>query len=75
MECPYGCSAPMETTLVTRIFYRDAEPVVIQNLQVNICPECGYESLPLKSARIVESVLNNRLNPIGSFSAPLFQPA
>lgn len=75
MQCPNGCSAPMEATLVTRIFYRGAEPVVIRDLKVHVCPECGYESLPLKSARIVENVLNNRLEPIGCFSAPLFQPA
>ena len=75
MECPNGCSTPMEVSLVTRIFYRGAEPVVIRDLKVHVCPECGYETLPLKSARIVENVLNNRLDPIGSFSAPLFQPA
>ncbi len=75
MECPNGCSTPMERTLVTRIFNRANEPVVIQNLKINICPECGFETLPLKTARSVEKVLNNRLEPIGNFSAPLFQPA
>ncbi|MBS1248979.1 MAG: hypothetical protein MAG431_00550 [Chloroflexi bacterium] len=75
MQCPNVCSASMETALVTRIFYRDAEPVVIRDLKMNVCSECGYETLPLKSARIVENVFNNRIEPVGNFSAPLFQPA
>ena len=75
MECPNGCAASMETVRVARIFYRAAEPVVIRDLEMYVCAECGCESLPLKSARIVVNVLNGRVEPIGQFSAPLFQPA
>jgi hypothetical protein len=65
----------MQVDWVERIFYRANEPVVIGHLEVYICPECGGESLPLGSARIVENVLRGRLEPVGQFSAPLFQPA
>jgi hypothetical protein len=60
---------------VERIFHRGDEPIVIRDLVVHVCPECGCESMPLQSARIVESVLNGKVQPIGQFSAPLFQPA
>jgi hypothetical protein len=63
----------METVRVKRIFYRDSEPVVISGLEMYVCPYCGCEAMPLKSARIVESVLNGCVEPVGQFSAPLFQ--
>ena len=75
IECPNGCGVMMKSTRVERIFHRDDEPVVIRDLEMYVCPECGCESMPLKSARIVENVLNRQLEPIGEFSAPLFQPA
>jgi len=77
MECPNGCSVSMTSVRVERIFYRASRPIVIRDLEMYICPECGCESMPLRSARIVESVLNGQLEPIGQFSAPLFhaQPA
>lgn len=75
MECPNGCSTAMQFEQIERIFYRSDEPVVIRDLEILVCPECGCESMPLKSARIIESVLNNLLKPIGQFSAPLFHPA
>jgi len=75
MECPNGCSVSMKPVRVERIFYRASRPIVIRDLEMYICPECGCESMPLSSARIVENVLNGRVEPIGQFSAPLFQPA
>jgi hypothetical protein len=75
MECPNGCDVPMELIQVERIFHRGDEPVVIRDLEMHVCPECGCESMPLKSARIVENVLNRQLEPVGNFSAPLFQSA
>lgn len=75
MECPNGCQDEMKVTHVERIFYREEEPLVIRNLEIFVCPECGCESMPLRSARIVENVLSGREQPIGQFSAPLFQPA
>ena len=74
MECPNGCSRPMESTLVERIYYRAGKPIVIRGLEVYLCPECGCESLPLRSARLVERVLTGHMEPMGLFSAPLFQP-
>ena len=75
MECPNGCSLPMKTAWVERIYYRAGKPVVIRGLEVYVCPECGFESLPLRSARLVEKVLSGAIEPTGLFSAPLFQPA
>jgi hypothetical protein len=74
MECPNGCSKPMETAFVERIYYRAGKPMVIRGLEVYVCPECGCESLPLRSARLVEKVLAGHMEPTGLFSAPLFQP-
>jgi hypothetical protein len=74
MECPNGCSPVMKLVRIERIFHRKDEPVVIRGLEMYVCPECGCESMPLLSARIVENVLNKRVEPVGLFSAPLFQP-
>jgi len=74
MECPNGCSTLMETAFVERIYYRAGKPIVIRGLEVNVCPECGSESLPLRSARLIETVLTGHMEPTGLFSAPLFQP-
>lgn len=65
----------MQNVRVERIFYDSGSPVVIRNLEMNVCPECGCESMPVKSARIVENVLSGRMQAVGQFSAPLFQPA
>lgn len=75
MECPNGCPTLMKTVRVERIFYRNGEAIVISNLEMLVCSECGCEAMPLKSARIVEKVLSGQLKPSGQFSAPLFQPA
>ena len=74
MECPNGCSNPMQTVRVERIFHSAGSPVVIRDLEMYSCPECGCESMPFKSTRIVENVLSGRMRSVGQFSAPLFQP-
>jgi hypothetical protein len=65
----------MEIVRVERIFYRNGHPLVIRDLEMRVCPECGCESMPLKTARMVEDILRGQIKPIGQFSAPLFQPA
>ena len=75
MECLNGCSVSMKSVRVERILYRAGRPVVIRDLEMYVCPECGCESMPLISARIVENVLNGQMEPIGEFAAPLFQVA
>ena len=70
MGCPHGCPVPMKTAWVERIYYRAGKPVVIRGLEVYECLECGFESLPIRSARLVEKVLNGYLEPTGLFSAP-----
>ncbi len=75
MQCPNGCAVSMKTVRVERIFYRAGEPVVIGDLEMYVCPDCGCESMPLRSARIVENVLKGQMEPAGQFCAPLFQLA
>ena len=68
MDCPNGCAVSMKQIKVERIFYRkNGEPLVIRDLTMNICSECGQESMPLKSARMVEDILNGKIKPIGQF--------
>ena len=72
MDCPNGCRSPVQTMRVERIFRRAGQPVVIRELEMYVCQECGSESMPLRSARIVEQVLNGEMEPTGEFCAPLF---
>ena len=59
---------------VERIFYRkNSVPLVIRDLAMNVCPECGQESMPLKSARMVEDILNGKIKPIGQFAAVMYR--
>jgi len=74
MEYPNGCNLEMEIVRVERIFHHNNFPIVIRDLEMYVCPECGCEAMPLKSARIVEDALQGKLQPVGQFSAPLFQP-
>jgi hypothetical protein len=76
MYCPNSCAAPMKQMKLERIFYRkNGEPIVIRDLTMNVCPECGQESMPLKSARIVEDILNGKVKPIGQFTAEMYRAA
>ena len=75
MDCPNGCTVPIKQMKVDRIFYQDGEPIVIRNLTVNVCLECEQETMPLKSARIVEDILNGKIEPAGQFIATMYQAA
>jgi len=61
MQCPNGCPSPMEERKLEKIFYRNGEPMVISDLTLYLCPDCGEESIPLSSARIVEIFASQRL--------------
>ncbi len=54
MECPNGCPSSMKVKKIEKLFHRGKEPIVISDLKANSCPDCGQESIPLNSARIVE---------------------
>jgi len=60
---------------IDRIFSKDGEPIVIRNITMNVCLECGQETMPLKSARIVEDILNGKIKPAGQFIAMMYQAA
>lgn len=73
MQCPNGCASPMEERKKGKIFYRNEEPVVISDLTMYVCPNCGQESMPLSSARIVEDILNGKVKSSGKFTAKLYR--
>lgn len=73
MECPNGCPSPIEERKEEKIFHRNSESVVISDLTMYVCPDCGQESMPLSSARIVEDVLNGKIKASGKFTAELYE--
>jgi len=38
-----------------------------------MCPQCGQESMPLSSAKMVEDILNEKVKPSGKFTAELYE--
>ena len=54
---------------------RNGQPIVMANLVMNVCSECGQESMPLDSARIVEGAIQGEMAPTGRFSAPMYEVA
>lgn len=73
MQCPNGCSSPMKGRKKEKIFYHNGEPIVISNLAMYVCPNCGQDSMPLSSARKVEDILNGKHKPSGKFTADLYE--
>lgn len=73
VQCPNGCSVPLEERKEEKIFHRNGEPVVVSELTMYVCPNCGQESLPVPSARVVEDILNGKVKPSGEFTAELYQ--
>ena len=73
MQCPNGCHTSMAVKKEDKIFHRNSEPIVISDLTIYVCPECGQESMPISSARIVEAILNGQVKPSGKFTAELYE--
>lgn len=73
MQCPNGCSSSMVEEKRERLLHRNGEPIVVSDLTMYVCRECGQESMPLSSARIVEDVLNGVIKPSGEFVASWFE--
>ena len=73
MQCPNGCSSPLAERKEEKIFHRNCEPVVTSDLTMYVCPNCGKEVMPLSSARIVEDILNGKVQPSGVFTAELYE--
>ena len=63
MQCPY----PMEEKREEKIFHRHDEPVVVSYLIIHVCPYFGQESMSISSTRIVEDILNGKMEPSGKF--------
>ena len=73
MQCPNGCRSSMEARKMEKVFYRNGKPIVISDLLMNVCPDCGQESMPLSTAKIVEDILNGKAKPSGKFTAELYE--
>jgi len=73
MQCPNGCPSSMEERKEEKIFHHNGVPVVISDLVMYVCPNCGQESMPLASSRIVENILNGKAKPTGKFTAELYE--
>ena len=73
MQCPNGCTTSMKSKKEERIFHRHSQPVVISDLTIYMCPQCGQESMPLSSAKMVEDILNEKVKPSGKFTAELYR--
>lgn len=63
----------MEKIKEDKIFYRNNEPIVVADLIMYLCPNCGQESMPLSSARLVEDVLNGKVKSTGKFVAEKYE--
>ena len=63
----------MEERKEEKIFHRNGESIVISDLIMCVCPDCGQESMLLSSARFAEDVLNKRVKPSGRFIAELYE--
>ena len=76
MQCPNGCSRPMRQIAGERLLHDgNRDPIIVANLTMDVCPDCGQESMPLESARIVERALKGEMAPTGQFTAPMFEVA
>ena len=76
MQCPNGCETPMKQERRERFVRgRSGEPLLLANLLMNVCPECGQESMPLESARTVEAALQGEMAPTGRFQTLLYEVA
>ena len=73
MQCPNGCLIPMEKIKEDKIFYRNGEPIVVTDLMIYVCPNCGQESMPVSSARLVEDALNRKIKSTGKFVADKYE--
>lgn len=73
MECPNGCAPPLEERKIEKLLHRRQQPIVVKDLTVYLCLECGHQSLPLASARFVEDILNGKASAAGQFTAELYQ--
>jgi len=49
--------------------------MLLTNLLMNVCVDCGQESMPLESARTVEAALQGKMTPTGRFTTLLYEVA
>ncbi|MEW6606177.1 MAG: hypothetical protein AB1414_01815 [bacterium] len=73
MECPNGCLSPMEVRKSEKLFHRYGKPIIISDLIIYVCPNCGQESIPLSSARKIEGILKGIVKSSGKFTADLYE--
>ncbi|MBI4180079.1 YgiT-type zinc finger protein [bacterium] len=60
---------------VERLYHKNGAPLIVKNLPIKVCPECGQESIPLSSMRIIDDILKGKVKSTGTLQAPVFQAA
>ena len=75
MACPNGCKVDMVEKRVERLFHKNESPIIVKNLAIKVCPECGQEAIPLSSMRIIDDILKGKIKSTGTLQAPIFQAA
>ena len=72
MSCPNGCNAKMQEIKVERLFHKDGERIIIKDLPIKVCAECGQEAIPLSSMRIIDDVLKGKVQSLETVKTPLY---
>ena len=62
MNCPNGCNCTLQLQKVEKLYPYNGERIIIRDLEIKVCPECGQETIPLSSMKIIESILEGTVN-------------
>jgi YgiT-type zinc finger domain-containing protein len=73
--CPNGCGVPMQETHINEMFQRGDEYVMITNIPAFVCPNCGEESIPTSSVKLIEDVMSRKVAATKVVSAELYDSA
>ena len=69
MKCPNGCKTEMKMKAVDKLYYIDNRPIIIKDLSVKMCEECGQETVPIQSVRSIENILAGKSKSVDTIQA------
>lgn len=61
MNCPNACQVEMESKKVEKLYHKDGERFIVKDLMILVCPECGQEAIPLSSMKIIDSIIQGKV--------------
>jgi len=73
MNCPNACNVEMESKKVEKLYHKDGKRFIIKDLIILICPECGEEAIPLSSMKIVDSIIQGKMEASELVEAPVYK--